>query len=1088
VPASQRSTTRLAAHRRRTYSHEGFTSFLQSLLAFTLLFLTLGATIPTTAAGAPAAVLSCGTFITNWGSTGTDDGQFSHARGIALDAGANVYVTDGYSPNSRVQVFDSNGNFLRSWRSGTQPLAIGLDSSGNVYVTDGADDRIRKFTNTGTSLTRWGGIGSNDGQFVLPAGIAVDSAGNVYVTDNFNDRIQKFTNTGTFLTKWGRNGTADGDFQGPYGIALDPDGNVYVSDNFNYRIQKFTSTGTFLTKWGMNGQSGEGGQFVFPAGVALDPVGNVYVTDSGKDRIQKFTSIGTFLTAWGGAAEGVAVDPVGNVYVTDGDRVQKFACPFACTTDPECDDHNLCDGIETCDLATGLCQAGVPLRCDDGLLCNGVETCDPTTGCAAGTSPTCALGDADPECNDSACVDPAGCIVSIKPDGTLCNGDRGLCTSGTCTTSTTPPCTSDGQCDDGDSCNGLETCDPITGCTAGRAVQCASNEECDSSTGNCRRVPIIVVPGIEGTELRRVDNNQLVWLSPVVAAPGPDTFFLALLLNPDGITSDSTRYCALSHSMCDNCIVGDPCVAGGVPLLPSGLLSIQIPGTPVRFYTAYDDLIAFLRDARGYQLNRDLFTYPYDWRYDIGPQGKRFGAWLRTHVPGRHVDVVAHSQGGLLLSSYLAQTTEEDVIRTVIFLGTPHQGSPQAYMALRGYNAALSDLDIRPTPLLDLSTLAFLVRNFPSAYELLPTLPFVFRGRTTAEPLDSTYGQPPLPNPMLRARATDFHSAIGSRSRAPRTFAVNGSAHRTINRLVENVAHCFRVGTEATGDGTVPTASAAGLTGVSYFYVDSQHSSLPGNLAAQEQILNIIEGHDGTLASGVSLAPLAASNGIVWSACSPIRVHITDSVGHQNGLTQDGVLHEDIPESGHAILGDNESGWLPADAAYAIDIDATAPGTFTLTFDEVAGGADSPVRQIAFTDVAISDHSHASLTLQPGATSPMLSLDVDGDGRYDGSVAPNQPANPSLCIAVLVDLIRSRPLSKRKRIILMAQAQQAAHALIKQKGRKAIAKLDRLAHLIAKRANTLPAGLAEKLAAITTTCRRLISSSASHVPTRSPVG
>jgi tripartite motif-containing protein 71 len=36
----------------------------------------------------------------------------------------------------------------------------------------------------------------------VPSGVAVDSSGNVFVSDSGNDRIQKFTNTGTFIRKW----------------------------------------------------------------------------------------------------------------------------------------------------------------------------------------------------------------------------------------------------------------------------------------------------------------------------------------------------------------------------------------------------------------------------------------------------------------------------------------------------------------------------------------------------------------------------------------------------------------------------------------------------------------------------------------------------------------------------------------------------------------------------------------------------------------------------------------------------------------------------------------------------------------------
>ena len=73
--------------------------------------------------------------------------------------------------------------------------------------------RIQKFDSSGNFLTKWGSVGTGDGQFgSYPRGVAVESSNNVYVSDPGNYRIQKFDSSGNFLTKWGSVGTGDGQF------------------------------------------------------------------------------------------------------------------------------------------------------------------------------------------------------------------------------------------------------------------------------------------------------------------------------------------------------------------------------------------------------------------------------------------------------------------------------------------------------------------------------------------------------------------------------------------------------------------------------------------------------------------------------------------------------------------------------------------------------------------------------------------------------------------------------------------------------------------------------------------------------------
>ena len=157
------------------------------------------------------------------------------------------------------------------------PHSIAFDSLANVYVTDTNNDRAQKFTSNGTFITRWGSKGSGDGQLNEPHSSAIDSLSNVYVSDMNNYRIQKFDGNGIFITKWGSQGSGDGQF-----IALDSFDNVYV-DQGKSDIQKFDNNGTFLKKWG--GEETE--DFEELEDLELDCKGILYVTDKRDSLIKK---------------------------------------------------------------------------------------------------------------------------------------------------------------------------------------------------------------------------------------------------------------------------------------------------------------------------------------------------------------------------------------------------------------------------------------------------------------------------------------------------------------------------------------------------------------------------------------------------------------------------------------------------------------------------------------------------------------------------------------------------------------------------------------------------------------------------------
>jgi hypothetical protein len=254
---------------------------------------------------------SAGSFASAWGSFGTGNGQFDEPRGVAVDAGGFVYVTD--FNNNRVQKFTSTGSYVTQW--GVEgidngqfkgPWGIAVDTNGFVYVTEDGlpQKRVQKFTSAGVYVTKWGsGPGSGNGEFANARGISVSADGIVYVCDTFNDRVQRWTTTGTFLGIWGTSGGGNGQFSLPTGVACRGP-LVYVVETQNNRVQIFSSNGTYLSKIGTscNLATSQGcvdpdgggprvlgdGQFWNPLGLAVDPADNVFVVDTGNNRMEKF--------------------------------------------------------------------------------------------------------------------------------------------------------------------------------------------------------------------------------------------------------------------------------------------------------------------------------------------------------------------------------------------------------------------------------------------------------------------------------------------------------------------------------------------------------------------------------------------------------------------------------------------------------------------------------------------------------------------------------------------------------------------------------------------------------------------------------
>jgi tripartite motif-containing protein 71 len=277
---------------------------------------------------------SAGNSLSAFGSNGTGHGQFKTPRGLARDAGGNLYVSDDFGTHYSLQKFDSAGNFLAIAANGggdlQNPAGMGADADGNIYVADQTDNTVHKYNKFGALL---GTIGSS--LLSTPFSVAVDqraSSGVIYVADPGNQRVAVFDKNGAYLRSVV---PAAGFFNHVTDVKVDAQGDLYAVDSVTTFVEKFDSSGNSLVSY--NGNTGGGpGQFTGPLAIAVESAtGSVYVADSGGNRIQLFDSSGHFVTSFGSlgtgagqfdSPDGLATDASGNLYVTEQNntRVQKF--------------------------------------------------------------------------------------------------------------------------------------------------------------------------------------------------------------------------------------------------------------------------------------------------------------------------------------------------------------------------------------------------------------------------------------------------------------------------------------------------------------------------------------------------------------------------------------------------------------------------------------------------------------------------------------------------------------------------------------------------------------------------------------------
>lgn len=224
-------------------------------------------------------------------------GLMNEPWGVATDDDGNLYVADTW--NHRIQVFDSNGQFLRMWStfdvagmpdSFWGPRGIALDAEGHVYVTDTGKQRVVVFDKTGIYRTQFGGVGLELGKLDEPVGIAIGQDGKVYIADTWNRRVQVFqpaTDGLSFmaLKDWELDAWFSSSIDNKPYLALDKDDNVCITDPDLGRVIVFDKDGTFKVLWGGFDNSYLMGIIT---GIAVAEDGTIWVTDASNNALLQF--------------------------------------------------------------------------------------------------------------------------------------------------------------------------------------------------------------------------------------------------------------------------------------------------------------------------------------------------------------------------------------------------------------------------------------------------------------------------------------------------------------------------------------------------------------------------------------------------------------------------------------------------------------------------------------------------------------------------------------------------------------------------------------------------------------------------------
>ena len=98
-----------------------------------------------------------------------------------------------------------------------KPWGVAVNERDEIAVTEVGNNRVQVFSSNGTYLRSFGRKGNKQGELNYPSGITLHETNNIIVVDSNNHRVQLFSEQGEYLSQLGGKGILDHQLGYPYG-------------------------------------------------------------------------------------------------------------------------------------------------------------------------------------------------------------------------------------------------------------------------------------------------------------------------------------------------------------------------------------------------------------------------------------------------------------------------------------------------------------------------------------------------------------------------------------------------------------------------------------------------------------------------------------------------------------------------------------------------------------------------------------------------------------------------------------------------------------------------------------------------------